>query len=121
METQVDKHAPPPPPPHTHTHTHTPGPCQAVVDVVGEGVHGAHGCLLLRGVPAGTVVLSQLGNDHLRFEIFKLKKEAMHETQGSNLELTLFLNGGVLPASQRGPGWHRSSQARDHHMHGVQI
>jgi len=39
-----------------------PGPGQAVVDVVGEGVDGAHRGLLLRWVPAGAVVLRQVGH-----------------------------------------------------------
>mmetsp|Transcript_6972 Transcript_6972/g.20373 ORF Transcript_6972/g.20373 Transcript_6972/m.20373 type:complete len:661 (+) Transcript_6972:2046-4028(+) len=47
-----------------------PRPSQAMVDVVREGVKGAHGSLLLRGVPAGSVVLRQPWDDDLRVALW---------------------------------------------------
>ncbi|PWA58396.1 glutathione-regulated potassium-efflux system protein KefB [Artemisia annua] len=42
-----------------------PSPCEVVINVMWEGVHSAHGCLLLWWVPRDTVVSGQVGNNHL--------------------------------------------------------
>jgi hypothetical protein len=36
-----------------------------MMDVMREGVEGTHGCLLLRGVPAGAIIFSQPGDHSL--------------------------------------------------------
>jgi hypothetical protein len=46
-------------------YVHPPCPSQAVINVVREAVNSAHGCLLLRGVTAGTIVLCHIGDYHL--------------------------------------------------------